>query len=52
MEELELNIRVDLDLRSCVIRKGMYNTLDYECDSLDEVGEIVQEYINEYIKEK
>ena len=47
---IELNLKIDLEMKSLVIRNGIYNVLDYECNNLNEVGEIVQEYINEYIE--
>jgi hypothetical protein len=47
---MEIYINVDLEMNEVCIKNGVYNTYTYQCDSLDEVGEIVQEFINEYIK--
>lgn len=49
-ESIELNLKIDLKMKTLVIRNGFYNILYYEYNNLNEVGEIVQEYINEYIK--
>ena len=49
---LELEIKVNLDMQELSIRNGLYTNYCYECTSLNEIGEIVQEFINEYIKER
>lgn len=47
---MELKINIDLEMKELSIRNGIYNNYTYECNSLNEVGEIVQEFINEYVK--
>lgn len=42
METIELVVQINLGAREVSI-----GCMGYECDSLDEVGEIVQQYINE-----
>jgi hypothetical protein len=51
MNKLELNIRIDLDMQRLNIRNVIYNNYEYECKNLNEIGEIVQDFINEYIDE-
>lgn len=49
---MELIIKFDAEMKELSIRNGIYSNYSYECNSLNEVGEIVQEFINEYVKEK
>lgn len=51
MESFDLEVSVDLDMQRVNIRLGIYDNYEYECKSLNEVGEIVQEFIDEYVKE-
>ena len=50
--ELNLEISLDLEMKELSIRNAIYSNYTYECENLNEVGEIVQEFINEYVKEK
>ena len=52
MEDIELFIKFDLEMNELSIRNGIYSNYTYECKNLNEVSEIVREFINEYIKEK
>lgn len=47
---MEMYINIDLEMKSLTIRYGVYGCYDYECKNLNEVGEIVQEFVNEYVK--
>lgn len=49
---MELIIKYDKEMNELSIRNELYSNYTYECESLNEVGEIVQEFINEYVKEK
>lgn len=49
-ENIELSITINFDMKEVDIRNGIYSNYAYECRSLNEVGEIVQEFIDEYIK--
>lgn len=49
---MELIIKFDTEMKELSIRNGIYSNYTYECENLNEVGEIVQEFINEYIKGK
>lgn len=49
---MELQIKFDLEMKELSIRNELYSNYTYECSSLNEVGEIVQEFINEYVKEE
>lgn len=43
-------VRIDLEMNRVNIYHGIYNNYEYECNSLNEVGEIVQDFVNEYVK--
>lgn len=47
---MELIIKFDAEMKELSIRNAIYNNYTYECENLNEVGEIVQEFINEYVK--
>ena len=47
---MELIIKFDKEMNELSIRNELYSNYTYECKSLNEVGEIVQEFINEYVK--
>lgn len=49
---MELIIKYDKEMNELSIRNGIYSNYTYECENLNEVGEIVQEFIDEYVKEK
>ena len=49
---MELIIKFDKEMKELSIRNAIYSNYTYECEDLNEVGEIVQEFINEYVKEK
>ena len=49
---MELIIKYDKEMNELSIRNELYSNCTYECKSLNEVGEIVQEFIDEYIKER
>ena len=49
---MELIIKFDAERKELNIRNAIYSNYTYECENLNEVGEIVQEFINEYVKEK
>ena len=49
---MELIIKYDKEMNELSIRNELYSNYTYECKSLNEVGEIVQEFIDEYIKER
>ena len=47
---MELIIKYDKEMNELSIRNALYSNYTYECKNLNEVGEIVQEFIDEYIK--
>ena len=47
---MELIIKFDKEMKELSIRNELYSNYSYECNDLNEVGEIVQEFINEYVK--
>ena len=47
---MELIIKFDKEMKELSIRNELDSNYTYECNSLNEVGEIVQEFINEYVK--
>lgn len=49
---MELIIKYDKEMNELSIRNELYSNYTYECNDLNEVGEIVQEFINEYVKER
>ena len=49
---MELIIKFDEEMKELSIRNTLYSNYTYECEDLNEVGEIVEEFINEYVKGK
>lgn len=47
---IEFKIKIDLDLKDLTISQ-LYDTYTYRLNNLNEVGKIMQSFINEYIKE-
>ena len=47
---MELLVKFDKEMKELIIRNELYSNYTYECEDLNEVGEIVQEFIDEYVK--
>ena len=48
---IEFKIKIDLDLEEFTISQ-LYDTYTYRLNNLNEVGKIMQSFVNEYIKEE
>ncbi len=51
MEEIKLDIKIDLEIGEVWIREdGTYNAFGYFINSINEVGECIEDFIKEYCK--
>lgn len=48
---MELIIKYDKEMNELSIKNELYSNYSYECNNLNKVGEIIQEFINEYVEE-
>ena len=52
MEEIKLDIKIDLEAGEVwVCEKGTYNACGYFIDSINKVGECIEDYIKSYCKD-